>query len=285
MDKTTADPLRDRANPPVRVGMISLGCAKNLVDGEQMLGHLKRSGIEMTADPTQADVVVVNTCGFIEDAKRESIDAILEVAQAKQSGRVRRLVVAGCMAQAYAEEMQREIPEIDAFIGLDELDRITEAVRGELAAHIPDQRGALRIYDHSNPRIVSTGSHAYLKVAEGCNNPCTFCHIPAMRGAFRSRTVDDLVAEARALHEQGIQEIDLIAQDTTRYGEDIGLEHGLRTLVETSSRRQTSPGSGFSTPTRPRSTRVSSISWHPRGGSFPTWTSLSSTPVARCSRP
>lgn len=212
--------------------MISLGCAKNLVDGEQMLGHLRQAGVEMTADPAEADVVVINTCGFIEDAKRESIDAVLEVAQAKVEGRVRRLVVAGCMAQAYADEMRREIPEIDAFIGLDELERITEAVRGELAAHIPDQRGALKLYDHSNPRVVSTGSHAYLKVAEGCNNPCTFCHIPAMRGEFRSRTVDDLVAEAGALQRQGIQEIVLIAQDTTRYGEDIGLNHGLRKLVE-----------------------------------------------------
>ena len=232
MQEANADTARDRDDVSVRVGMISLGCAKNLVDGEQMLGHLQRAGIEMTADPTQADVVVVNTCGFIEDAKRESIEAVLEVAQAKQDGRVRRLVVAGCMAQAYAEDLRREIPEIDAFIGLDELERITEAVRGELAAHIPDQRGALRVYDHSSPRIVSTGSHAYLKVAEGCNNPCAFCHIPAMRGAFRSRTVDDLVAEAHALHRQGIQEIVLIAQDTTRYGEDIGLKKGLRTLVE-----------------------------------------------------
>ena len=232
MQEANADTARDRDDVSVRVGMISLGCAKNLVDGEQMLGHLQRAGIEMTADPTRADVVVVNTCGFIEDAKRESIEAVLEVAQAKQDGRVRRLVVAGCMAQAYAEDLRREIPEIDAFIGLDELDRITEAVRGELAAHIPDQRGALRVYDHSSPRIVSTGSHAYLKVAEGCNNPCAFCHIPAMRGAFRSRTVDDLVAEAHALHRQGIQEIVLIAQDTTRYGEDIGLKKGLRTLVE-----------------------------------------------------
>jgi len=128
--------------------------------------------------------------------------------------------------------LRREIPEIDAFIGLDELERITDAVRGELASHIPDQRGALRVYDHSNPRIVSTGSHAYLKVAEGCNNPCTFCHIPAMRGAFRSRAIDDLVSEAGTLHRQGIQEIVLIAQDTTRYGEDIGLKHGLRSLVE-----------------------------------------------------
>ena len=233
MAKNYADTPGARGAVPVRVGMISLGCAKNLVDGEVMLGNLQRSGVELTADPQQADVVVVNTCGFIDDAKRESIEAILEVAEAKKLGRVRRLVVSGCMAQAYAAEMRREIPEIDAFIGLDELERITEAVRGELTSHIPDQRGALRVYDHTSPRVVSTGGHAYLKVAEGCNNPCTFCHIPAMRGAFRSRTVKDLAAEARALRSQGVQEIILIAQDTTRYGEDIGLRHGLRTLVET----------------------------------------------------
>ena len=217
---------------PVRVGMISLGCAKNLVDGETMLGYLERAGVELTSDATRADVVLVNTCGFIDDAKRESIDSILEVVEAKQSGDVRRLVVTGCMAQAYAEDLKREIPEIDAFVGLDELERITEAVRGELKAHIPDQRGALKVYDHRNPRVLSTGVYAYLKVAEGCNNPCSFCHIPAMRGNFRSRTIEDLVSEARSLEERGVKELVLIAQDTTRYGEDVGIEKGLRSLVE-----------------------------------------------------
>jgi len=222
-------PLNSRS---VRVGMISLGCAKNLVDGEVMLGQLQQDGIELTSDPTTADVVVVNTCGFITDAKQESIESILEIAEAKNRGEVRRLVVSGCMAQAYADDLAREIPEIDAFIGLDELEKITDAVRGELAQHIPDQRGALKVYDHSIPRVLSTGSHAYLKVAEGCNNPCTFCHIPNMRGRFRSRKIDDLVAEARSLEEQGVQELNLIAQDTTRYGEDLGLDLGLRSLVE-----------------------------------------------------
>ena len=217
---------------PVRVGMISLGCAKNLVDGEMMLGHLQRAGVEVTAEASQADVVVINTCGFITDAKRESIDSILEVVEGKRRGDVRRLVVAGCMAQAYANDLRREIPEIDAFVGLDELERITEAVRGELASHVPDQRGALKIYDHSNPRLVSTGGYAYLKVAEGCDNPCSFCHIPAMRGAFRSRRIGDLVCEARHLEELGIQELVLIAQDTTRYGEDLRFDNGLRHLVE-----------------------------------------------------
>jgi ribosomal protein S12 methylthiotransferase len=212
--------------------MVSLGCAKNLVDGEVMLGHLEAGGIEVTSDASEADVVVVNTCGFITDAKRESIESILDVARAKEQGRVRRLVVSGCMAQAYADELQREIPEIDAFVGLDELEAVVAAVRGDLAGHIPDQHGALRLYDHNNPRMLSTSGYAYLKVAEGCGNPCTFCHIPAMRGRFRSRPLGDLVAEARRLEAAGIRELVLIAQDTTRYGEDLGITHGLQRLVE-----------------------------------------------------
>jgi ribosomal protein S12 methylthiotransferase len=213
--------------------MISLGCAKNLVDGEVMLGHLQRAGVRITADGASADVVVVNTCGFIDDAKRESIDAILEVVEGKRTGRVRRLVVAGCMAQAYARELASEIPEIDVFVGLDELERVVEAARGELAGHLPDQRGALRLYDHQHPRLLSTSGFAYLKVAEGCDNPCSFCHIPAMRGGFRSRPPEDLVAEARRLEGDGVRELILIAQDTTRYGEDLGMgRRGLRLLVE-----------------------------------------------------
>jgi ribosomal protein S12 methylthiotransferase len=228
-------PAGDKLKPPrdsvVTVGMVSLGCAKNLVDGEVMLGHLSAGGIRVTADAEDADVVVVNTCGFVIDAKRESIDSILEIVEAKKAGRVKRLVVSGCMAQAYAEELKREIPEIDAFIGLDELDRVAAAVRGELAGHIPDQHGAVRLYDHANPRMLSTNGYAYLKVAEGCGNPCSFCHIPAMRGGFRSRPLGDLVAEARRLEAAGVRELVLIAQDTTRYGEDLGIADGLRTLV------------------------------------------------------
>ena len=227
---SSADAI-DRPNI-VKVGMISLGCAKNLVDGEVMLGHLESGGIQVTADAGEADIVVVNTCGFVTDAKVESIDSILEVVEAKKAGRVRRLVVSGCMAQAYAEELKKEIPEIDAFIGLDELEEITAAVRGELESHVPDQHGAVRLYDHANPRLLSTSGYAYLKVAEGCGNPCSFCHIPAMRGGFRSRALGDLVAEARRLEAAGIRELVLIAQDTTRYGEDLGIDHGLRRLVE-----------------------------------------------------
>ncbi len=219
------------AGEKLRVGMIALGCAKNLVDGEVMLGHLRRAGVEVTADPTAAEVVVVNTCGFIVDAKRESIAALLEVAEAKRRGEVRRLVVAGCMAQRYAEELGRDIPEIDAFIGLDELERVVAAVQGDLEGHLPEQRAALRLYDHSQPRVLSTAGYAYLKIAEGCNNPCSFCHIPRMRGRFRSRSTADLVAEAQRLEAGGVQELILIAQDTTRYGEDLGLRSGLVHLV------------------------------------------------------
>ncbi len=214
--------------------MIGLGCAKNLVDGEVMLGHLVERGAEIVSDVDEAEVVIVNTCGFIEDAKKESIGAILEVAQRKGRGKLRRLVVAGCMAQRYAAELLAEVPEIDAFIGLDELERIPEAVLGGLAHHLPDQRGALRLYDHTAPRLLATGGpYAYLKVAEGCDNPCAFCHIPRMRGAFRSRTVPSLVEEARRLESAGVRELVLIAQDTTRYGEDLGLgRSGLRRLLE-----------------------------------------------------
>ncbi len=223
-----------RAPKSVKVGMIGLGCAKNLVDGEVMLGHLVESGARVVSDAAEAEVVIVNTCGFIEDAKRESIEAILEVAQRKGRGKLRRLVVAGCMAQRYADELLAEVPEIDAFIGLDELERVPEAVLGGLAHHLPDQRGALRLYDHTAPRLLATGGpYAYLKVAEGCDNPCTFCHIPRMRGSFRSRTPASLVEEARRLESAGVRELVLIAQDTTRYGEDLGHGRaGLRRLLE-----------------------------------------------------
>lgn len=219
----------------LKVGMVSLGCAKNLVDSEVMLGFLVQNGAEVTADPEQADVIIVNTCGFVEDAKQESIETILEMAQLKTTGNLKRLVVAGCMVQRYARELSAEIPEIDAFVGLDELERAPEAVFGQLGRdHIPDQVASMRVYDHRVPRLLATGGvYAYLKVAEGCNNPCAFCHIPRMRGAFRSRPVDSLVAEAKMLEHKGVRELILVAQDTTRYGEDLGMGRtGLRTLLE-----------------------------------------------------
>jgi len=198
-----------------------------------MLGFLRKEGFRITPHLEDADVVIINTCGFINDAKEESIETILELAGKRREGSLQRLVVAGCMAQAYARELLEEIPEIDVFVGLDELETIADAVGGGLDGHLPDQRAAMRLYDAAAPRMLSTGAFAYLKVAEGCNNPCAFCHIPKMRGAFRSRSIDDIVAEARRLDHSGVHEINLIAQDTTRYGEDLGLgRSALKKLIE-----------------------------------------------------
>jgi len=214
-----------------RVGLISLGCAKNLVDSEIMLGELRRQGHEIVASLDGAETVVVNTCAFVEEAKRESIDAILEVAARKGEGGVRRLLVAGCMVNRYGPELAREIPEIDGFVGLDQLREVGEIV--ELGGGPPLPAPAHLVFDHTAPRLLTTRGHAYLKVAEGCDNPCTFCAIPLWRGRFRSRSVESLVAEARQLESEGIAELCLIAQDTTRYGEDLGLgRHGLLRLVE-----------------------------------------------------
>jgi len=217
-----------------RVGMISLGCPKNLVDAEIMLGQLREeTEVELTQDLGDADVVIVNTCGFIDAAKKESIDTILEVAERKREG-VRRLIVTGCMVQKYRGELQEAIPEIDAFVGLDHLDAITAAVTGiapDDSAPVK-RKMSVRLYEDL-PRVLTHGkSHAYLKVSEGCSNPCTFCAIPQMRGKFRSRSLDSLVAEAKQLEGQGVMELCLIAQDTTRYGQDIGVDHGLTRLVE-----------------------------------------------------
>ncbi len=210
--------------------MMSLGCAKNLVDSEIMLGELARQGYEVVSDLERADTVVVNTCAFIEEAKQESIDAILEVVGRKGRG-VERVLVAGCMVNRYGDELAQEIPEIDGFVGLDQLREVGRLV--ELGGGPPLPAPSHVVFDHTAPRLLTTHGHAYLKVAEGCNNPCTFCAIPIWRGRFRSRTVDSLVAEARQLEAAGILELNLIAQDTTRYGEDLGLRrHGLVRLVE-----------------------------------------------------
>src|SRR5947209_5289265 len=221
-----------RTTAPRRVGMISLGCPKNLVDAEIMLGQLRQqSAVTITNDLEAADVVIVNTCGFIDAAKQESIDTILEVAGRKGSG-VERLIVTGCMVQKYRTELQQSIPEIDAFVGLDHLEAITQAVTGDVDAAPVKRKMSLRLYEDL-PRVLTHGkAHAYLKVSEGCSNPCTFCAIPQMRGKFRSRTIDSLLREARALEAQDVKELCLVAQDTTRYGQDLGLEHGLTQLVQ-----------------------------------------------------
>ncbi|HUF17718.1 MAG TPA: 30S ribosomal protein S12 methylthiotransferase RimO, partial [Thermoanaerobaculia bacterium] len=223
----------DPQQPVTRVGMISLGCPKNLVDAEIMLGQLRQeSEVTITNDLDEADVVIVNTCGFIDAAKQESIDTILEISGRKGRG-VKRLVVAGCMVQKYRGDLQQAIPEIDAFVGLDHLDAITSAVTGApMDESAPAKRKmSVRLYEDL-PRVLAEGtSHAYLKVSEGCSNACTFCAIPQMRGKFRSRSVDSLVREAIALESQGVRELCLVAQDTTRYGEDLGMSGGLTQLV------------------------------------------------------
>ncbi|HEY6843524.1 MAG TPA: 30S ribosomal protein S12 methylthiotransferase RimO [Thermoanaerobaculia bacterium] len=216
-----------------RVGLISLGCPKNLVDAEIMLGQLREeSDVAITNDLEEADVVIVNTCGFIDAAKQESIDTILEIAERKGKG-VERLIVTGCMVQKYRSDLQQSIPEIDAFVGLDHLEAITGAVSGDVDAAPAKRRMSVRLYEDL-PRVLAQGTaHAYLKVSEGCSNPCTFCAIPQMRGKFRSRTIDSLVREAQSLQQQGVKELCLVAQDTTRYGQDLGLQHGLTDLVRT----------------------------------------------------
>src|SRR5438128_1299527 len=214
-----------------RVGMISLGCPKNLVDAEIMLGQLREeSDVAITNDLEEADVVIVNTCGFIDAAKQESIDTILEVAERKGKG-LERLIVTGCMVQKYRSELQQSIPEIDAFVGLDHLEAITHAVSGDVDAAPVKRKMSVRLYEDL-PRVLTHGTaHAYLKVSEGCSNPCTFCAIPQMRGKFRSRSIASLVREAQALEAQGVKELCLVAQDTTRYGEDLGVANGLTQLV------------------------------------------------------
>lgn len=225
-----------------KIGMISLGCAKNLVDAEIMLGGAREEGFEITADPEEADVLVVNTCGFIDSAKQESIDAILE--SHRQRGlRTRpgqKLVVSGCMSQRFSTELVRDIPEVDAFIGLDQVGeagkifrRVLDGAGGILNLVTPRSR---YIPDYSTPRFRLTPRHtAYVKIAEGCNHPCSFCVIPQMRGRHRSRTVDSVVREVRELVADGVRELNLISQDTTYFGMDLWEERaGPRQPVDSS---------------------------------------------------
>ena len=225
------------------VGIVSLGCPKNLVDTEVMLGYLQREGLTL-GDPDSSRVVIVNTCGFIDQAKEESVNAVLEQVRRKEAGEIDRVVVAGCMVQKYGAELAAEIPEVDHFIGLDELEKAPAAALGlPSLPRFTAKPLATRLYDDLAPRVL-TGrrGYAYLKVAEGCNNPCTFCTIPQMRGLQRSRTVESLVREALSLEAQGVSELVLISQDTTRYGEDVGLgREGLATLVSTLLRETSLP--------------------------------------------
>ncbi|MGC2617536.1 MAG: 30S ribosomal protein S12 methylthiotransferase RimO [Acidobacteriaceae bacterium] len=265
-----------------RVGFVSLGCPKNLVDSEVMMGLLDRAGAQITPDASSADILVVNTCSFIDKAKQESVDAILEMARLKTNGSATKLIVAGCLVERYRDEIQKNIPEVDAVVGTGELESILEAA-GLTPAPAPASNSPFNIlagssavrpgvesrsgthqefrpegdrreeqgrflrtawdgasaqlpqylYDHTTPRLRTTRSaSAYIKIAEGCDHPCTFCVIPNLRGKFRSRRFESVVAEAEALVAEGVREITLIGQDTTCYGEDFNLQDGLALLLD-----------------------------------------------------
>jgi ribosomal protein S12 methylthiotransferase len=270
-----ADPLKSALSTSrPRVGFVSLGCPKNLVDSEVMMGLLDRAGAEMTSDAASAEILVVNTCSFIDAAKQESVDAILEMAQHKTAGTARKLIVAGCLVERYRDEIRRNIPEVDAVVGTGELEQILAAAglespappiaepspftiltaaqaaapsafrpEGDLResqgrfsrtdwdgaeAHLPQY-----LYDHTTPRLLATKkASAYIKIAEGCDHPCSFCVIPNLRGKFRSRRFESVIAEAEGLVAQGVREITLIGQDTTCYGEDLGMKDGLAQLLD-----------------------------------------------------
>src|SRR5664280_868881 len=247
---------------PQKIGFVSLGCPKNLVDSEVMMGLLAAGGAQITARAEDADIIVVNTCSFIESAKQESVDAILEMAQHKTAGRAQKLIVAGCLVERYRNEIQKNIPEVDAVVGTGELQQILSAAgiappsptgspfvilnsRSEGDAREAAGRfskaewdGAIAdlpnyLYDENTPRVLATPKYsAYIKIAEGCDHPCSFCIIPQLRGKFRSRRFESVVAEAERLAKQGVKEITLIGQDTTCYGEDLGLKDGLAQLLD-----------------------------------------------------
>jgi ribosomal protein S12 methylthiotransferase len=220
-----------------KVGFISLGCPKNLVDSEVMMGQLKQQGYEITSDAAEADTLVVNTCGFIDAAKKESIDAILDAARLKSDGKCSRLIVAGCLVERYRDELRAEMPEVDAFIGTSQINDITtvadERINTRQLPVLPvGNQTATYLYDESTPRVLATpGHYAYVKIAEGCDRPCAFCFIPQMRGHFRSRRFGSVVAEAQRLAAAGVKEIILVAQDSSRYGEDLGERDALAHLM------------------------------------------------------
>jgi ribosomal protein S12 methylthiotransferase len=221
-----------------KVGMVSLGCPKNLVDSEVMMGLLARQGYELTTDSQAADVLVVNTCGFIDSARQESVDTILEMAQLKQTGKLQRLIVAGCLVERYREELQREIPDIDACIGVNQLKEIESLVEPNTGRILPvysegTAAPELFLYDETTPRLRATAPYtSYVKIAEGCDHTCAFCIIPRLRGVFRSRSPESILKEVEMLAAQGVKEFVLISQDTTTYGSDLNLKNGLARLVD-----------------------------------------------------
>ena len=244
-----------------KVGFVSLGCPKNLVDSEVMMGMLAEAGAELTHKTDDADVIVVNTCSFIDRAQRESVDTILEMAQLKAAGKTQKLVVAGCLVERYRDEIRKNIPEVDAVVGTGELEAILPAtgieasrpsspfviLQSRAEGILREQQGRFSreswdgaiadlpnyLYDDTTPRLLATPKHsAYIKIAEGCDHPCSFCIIPQLRGKFRSRRFESVIAEAEKLAKSGVREITLIGQDTTCYGEDLGLKDGLALLLE-----------------------------------------------------
>jgi ribosomal protein S12 methylthiotransferase len=244
-----------------KVGFVSLGCPKNLVDSEVMMGMLAEAGAELTHKTDDADVIVVNTCSFIDRAQRESVDTILEMAQLKAAGKTQKLVVAGCLVERYRDEIRKNIPEVDAVVGTGELEAILRAtgieasrpsspfviLQSRAEGILREQQGRFSreswdgaiadlpnyLYDDTTPRLLATPKHsAYIKIAEGCDHPCSFCIIPQLRGKFRSRRFESVIAEAEKLAKSGVREITLIGQDTTCYGEDLGLKDGLALLLE-----------------------------------------------------
>ncbi|HEY1766588.1 MAG TPA: 30S ribosomal protein S12 methylthiotransferase RimO, partial [Terracidiphilus sp.] len=288
LEAPPAAPVVTSARP--RVGFVSLGCPKNLVDSEVMMGLLDRAGAELTSDPESAEILVVNTCSFIDSAKQESVDTILEMAQHKTTGRARKLIVAGCLVERYRDEIRKNIPEVDAVVGTGELEEIlnaaglapsqaapftsqlvnikpaikpaaagiltappiqryapADAAASRAEGDLREQQGRFArdawdgaaaalptyLYDETTPRLLATGkTSAYLKIAEGCDHPCSFCVIPNLRGKFRSRRFESVIAEAEQLVARGVREITLIGQDTTCYGEDFGLKDGLAALLD-----------------------------------------------------
>jgi ribosomal protein S12 methylthiotransferase len=230
-----------------RIGFVSLGCPKNLVDSEVMMGRLKQHGYELTTDREAADVIVVNTCGFIQSAKEESINAILEMAELKESANLKRLVVAGCLVERYRRDLLNQLPEVDAVLGTNEIEKIVAAVdpaavEAQDAAFVASNAWMTRglptyIYDENAPRALATPKHfAYVKIAEGCDHTCAFCAIPQMRGRYRSRRAGSILREAERLAEQGVKELVLISQDSTQYGLDLGIKDGLADLLRSLAR-------------------------------------------------
>src|SRR6476469_3217292 len=214
---------------PLKVGFVSLGCPKNLVDTEVMMGQLVANGHELTPRPEEAEVIVVNTCSFIDPAKQESVDTILEMAEHKKTGRAKKMIVAGCLVERYRGDIQKDLPEVDALIGTNELEKVVALCQGENYQTNPLEP---YLYHDLTPRVLSTPRHyAYIKISEGCDHPCSFCVIPQYRGANRSRRPESVVTEATRLFAQGVREINLIGQDTTAYGEDLQIKDGLAHLL------------------------------------------------------